>query len=177
MSGKEVNRKLTPGRVIVALIVIGAVFWGLSSVFGSGGGNAPSSSTAGMSSANLSDLPWGSTATWNDVAITVSQPLVDSTAPYTEAGTRIVFCDVTIANRGDEATDYNGLYFSLVDAEHQAYDDFALTDLHDLGSGSLAPAETVKGVIAFELQGASKPAGIKWRPDIVTETKITWGQP
>jgi hypothetical protein len=137
------------------------------------------SSTAAESttSTTTAKLAWGDTGTWQGISITVAAPQVDPAPESVDPGDQVVYCTVTVVNNSKDAFDYNGLDFLLLDTAHQEYDNFGLTSMPDFGEGTLAPGETIKGAIAFELPASATAGGLEWQPRIASEPQLVWGQP
>lgn len=141
----------------------------------SAGKSEESSATSTTNKGNK--LAFGETGTWKGIEITVSEPTVDTKAEFVSEGKKVVYCTVVIKNNSDKDFDYNALGFTMFDSEHQSYDAFGMASVPDLSSGTLAPGETVKGAIAYEMPENATPGGIKWQPTIADSTKLVWGNP
>jgi hypothetical protein len=121
-------------------------------------------------------MEWGATGTWEGISITAAEPRTDATPESVDAGNKVVYAMVKMVNNSKGAYDYNGLEFTLLDTDHQAYDSFGLTSMPDLGSGTLAPGGSVEGAVAFELPSGATPGGLAWQPSSAPAPQLIWGR-
>jgi Domain of unknown function (DUF4352) len=86
------------------------------------------------------------------------------------AGQYYAVVRVTLHNGGSSSAQYNAFYFSLQAKEDSImYDPFALDSAvshTQLGSGTLAPGQTVSGDLAFQVPDADQHFRLYWKPTV-----------
>jgi hypothetical protein len=138
---------------------------------------APSTTTteAETTTTTAAKLAFGAKGTWEGISVTATRPEIDYSPTLVGEGNKVVYCTVTIVNNSSEPFDYNGLEFTLFDADHQEYDNAGLASVADLGVGTLAPGESADGAVAFEMPIIAAPTGLEWQPSSSPAPTLIWG--
>ena len=128
---------------------------------------APTTTT----SANVG-AAWGDIQEVGGFEIGAAAPVPD-TATSGEPEGAVWSVEVTIKNTTASAQDYNAAEFHLQDSEEYRYDYPLLLIEHWLGTGTLAPGQTVKGRLAFDLPEDAQPAALTYAP-ILQDVVAVW---
>lgn len=130
-----------------------------------------SSSTSAASSGSNS-----APNTYNGVVVTATNFHADSGGDFggPPTGQTYAVVHVSLTNNGSSDADYNEMTFALQGAnDHVKYDGGAFdTNISNttLGSGKIAPGQTIAGDLAFQVPDNGQKYGLFWTPDFLGDS-------
>lgn len=126
---------------------------------------APTSTTAAATTTTeaASGYEWsfGEAVEFDGMVIAVDTPITDAAPRNLGEGMVAWLTLVTVTNERNEPIDYSPVSYRMVDAEGFTYGyAIILPSKPELDSASLAPGQTVKGYVSFELPQPAIPAQV-----------------
>jgi hypothetical protein len=136
----------------------------------SAGGQTPTSAASTSPAAGAQPIAKG------DFELTmngVTDPYVPSDDAYSaEEGYRWVLVDLSLKNISQEPLDYGADFFYIIDAGDFEYSSSSAAQDQEFDAGTIAPGETVRGQIAFDMPVEVAPTRLVFDPDFDPTTTI-----
>lgn len=173
------------------LVALSVALLGLAAC--GGGGKSSPAATATLATSAQSTTAAGQTptvsASTSPVADPIAQPvrkgnfeltmngITDPYVPDDEAfvaadGDRWLLIDVTLTNTSGEELDYGADYFAVFDTDEFDYGPSSANQPQEFDAGPLAPGDTARGQLAFEVPEDVQLERLVFDPDFDPETEI-----
>jgi hypothetical protein len=168
------HRAEKTSRVVFSLLILGALLVGCSASPGSPAATSQASATTSQASTTSSeaegyDWKFGEPVEFEGRIVQVDAPSVDPNPDFISEGDKCWTALVTITNERPEPMEYSFMDFSVGDAEGFTYQCMGASSRPTLGSGTIAPGQTVKGYLAADLPATATAASVTFDTWLPTE--------